>query len=131
MQNLINVDTAGLGIVATIETKDVPKDTHVAITGDAQVDVAGSGDIVIGHVSRAAKAGEEDAECTIETRYKRLFTAKAVGGALAAGALVKAGAPASGNVSTVATTDGSDWELVVGIVWIGAAENAEVTVLGY
>ena len=129
MEILANVE--GLARKATIETAGVLKDQLVKITGDATVDVAGANDIVVGHVSVPAKdITEEDADCTVEFhRFRRIFTAKAVGGALAAGAQVKAAAVASGQ-STVADLSTGDRKLMVGIVWIGAAENAEVTVLG-
>lgn len=127
MKILANVE--GLGIRATIHTTDLAKDTLVAISGDETVDAAGSGDIVIGHISVPSPTGA-DKEGTVEVHgFTRLFTAKAVGGALAAGAQVKAGAPASG-VSTVADLASGDRKLLVGIVWIGAAENGTVTVLG-
>lgn len=119
-----------LAVPATIETAGVLVDQFVKITGDATVDVAGSGDVPIGVVRVPAKdATEEDAECTIETFFSRLFEAKAVGGALAAGAQVKLGAVASGQ-STVADLSTGDRKLMVGIVWVGAAENGTVTVLG-
>ncbi len=130
MKVLANVE--GLAVPATIETAGVPKGANVVISGDATVDVATAADIVIGHVSVPVKdATEEDGACTIETKYKRLFTAKAVGGALAAGAEVQSGAVATGSVSTVKALSSDSRALCLGIVWIGAAENSEVTVLGY
>jgi hypothetical protein len=130
MKVLANVE--GLAVPATIETAGVPQGANVVISGDATVDAATAADIVIGHVSVPVKdATEEDGACTIETKYKRLFTAKAVGGALAAGAEVQAGAVDSGSVSTVKALASDSRALCLGIVWIGAAENSEVTVLGY
>lgn len=128
MQIKANVET--LAVPATMETAGVLADQFVKITGDATVDVAGAGDVPIGVVRVPAKdATEEDAAVTIETFFNRLFTAKAVGGALAAGAQVKLGAIASGQ-STVADLAAGDRKLMAGIVWIGAAENGTVTVLG-
>jgi len=127
----IKANVEGLALTAIMETAGVLADQLVEVTGDRTVDVAGSGGIPCGHVSVPVKdAAEEDGECTIEFhRFRRVFEAKAVGGALAAGAQVKLGAIASGQ-STVADLAGGDRKLMVGIVWIGAAENATVTVLG-
>lgn len=129
MQVTANVE--GLALKATMETAGILKDQFVKITGDATVDVAGSADVPVGHVSVPVKdATEEDGDCTIEFhRFRRVFTAKAVGGALTAGTQVKLGAIASGQ-STVADLSSGDRKLMVGIVWIGGAENATVTVLG-
>ncbi|MEQ1643679.1 MAG: hypothetical protein ABL959_09575 [Pyrinomonadaceae bacterium] len=117
---------------ATIAAAGVLKDQLVKISGDATVAAAGADDIPVGHISVPVKsASETNGECTVEFhRFRHLFTAKAVGGALAAGAQVKLGAVASGQ-STVADLSTGDRKLMVGIVWIGGAENAEVTVLGY
>lgn len=102
----------------------------VKIGGDEIVTAAGSGDVPIGYISVPAKnVLEDNAEVTVQTFFNRTFTAKAVGGALAAGDQVKLGAIASGQ-STVADLSTGDRKLMVGIVWIGAAENGTVTVLG-
>lgn len=129
MQILANVE--GLARRATIAAAGVLKDQLVAISGDATVAAAGSGDTVVGHISVPVKdVTETNGECTVEFhRFRRLFTAKAVGGAIAAGAQVKAGAVSSGQ-STVEALASGDRKLMVGIVWIGAAENGTVTVLG-
>lgn len=130
MKILANHEEATVSVKATIETAGVEADQFVKITGDETVDVAGSGDVPVGYVKVPAKdATEEDAEITVETFFTRKFTAKAVGGALSAGTQVKLGAPSSGQ-STVADLSTGDRKLMVGIVWIGGAENAEVTVLG-
>lgn len=125
-------ESGALAITGTIETAGVPADAIVAITGDNQFDVAGDGEIPIGYVSVPAKdATEEDAEVTVEImRFRRVFTAKCVGGAIAAGAQVKMGAPATGNVSTVAALASGDRKLLAGICLVGAAENATGTFLG-
>lgn len=130
MKILANVE--GLGIRGTIETAGVPQDALVAITGDNQFDVAGDGDIVVGHVSVAAKdQTATDAPVTVEChRFRRRFSAKCIGGAIAAGAQVKAAAPATGNVSTVADLSTGDRKLMVGICIVGAAENAIGEFLG-
>lgn len=127
----IKANVEGLAATAIMQTIGVLKDQLVKITGDRTVDVAGSGDVPVGHVSVPVKSATEDnGTCTVEFhRYRRLFTAKAVGGALAAGAQVKCGAIASGQ-STVEDLASGDRKLMVGIVWIGAAENGTVTVLG-
>lgn len=128
MQVKANVET--IAVPAIIQTIGVLADQFVKITGDATVDVAGSGDVPVGFVRVPAKdATEDNADVTIETFFNRIFTAKAVGGALAAGAQVKLGAIASGQ-STVADLAGGDRKLMVGVVWIGAAENGTVTCLG-
>lgn len=130
MKNRVNIE--GLAVRAIMETAGVPKDAHVVISGDEQVDVATAADIVIGHVSVPVKdAAETDGECTIETKYKRLYDVKFVGGAIAAGVEVQAGAVASGSVNTVKALSSDSRALCLGIVWVGAAENAVGTVLGY
>ena len=129
MKVLANVE--GLAVRATIETAGLVKDTLVNITGDKTVDLAGDGERVDGHISVAVKsATEEDGQGTIETRFKSLVEVKAVGGALAAGALVIAGAPAT-NVSTVKAIGGGTFEKAFGVVWKGGAENALIEVLTY
>lgn len=125
MKVLVNIE--GLGRRATIETADLPKDTLVSITGDEQVDIAGAGDLVIGHISVPAPKGVADGQGTVETRFKTLFTAKAVGGALVAGVEVQAGAPAGTESTVAALTTG----VAVGVVWKGAAANGTVEVFGY
>jgi hypothetical protein len=129
---ILKSESQGLAVTGTIETAGVPQDALVKITGDNQFDVCGSGDIPVGYVSVPAKdATETDAEVTVEMlRFRRRFSVKFVGGAIAAGAQVKAGAPASGSVSTVAALSSGDRSLLVGIVIVGAAENATGEVLG-
>lgn len=128
MQVKANVET--LAVPAIMESAGILADQFVVITGDATVDAATAADVPIGIVRVPVKdAAEEDGECTIETFFNRLFTAKAVGGALTAGTQVKLGAIATGQ-STVADLSTGDRSLMVGIVWIGAAENGTVTVLG-
>lgn len=126
-------ENGGLAITGTIETAGVPADAIVAITGDNQFDIAGSGDVPIGYVSVPAKDDtEEDATVTIEVmRFRRRFSAKCIGGAIAAGTQVKSAAPASGNVSTVADLSSGDRKLMVGICIVGAAENAIGEFLGF
>lgn len=125
----IKANVEGLAVPATIETVGVLADQFVKITGDATVDVAGSGDVPIGFVRVPAKdATEDNAEVTIETFFNRLFTAKA-SGALSAGTQVKLAAISSGQ-SVVADLSSGDRKLMVGIVWIGAADTGTVTVLG-
>lgn len=120
-----------LAVSGTIETAGVTADQLVKITGDNQFDVAGSGDVPVGYVSVPAKdPDEEDAEVTVEIiRFRRKFSAKCVGGAIAAGTQVKAGAVASGQ-STVADLSSGDRKLLVGICIVGAAENAVGEFLG-
>ncbi|MGE3468649.1 MAG: hypothetical protein AB7J13_17155 [Pyrinomonadaceae bacterium] len=119
-----------LAVSGVMETAGVPADALVNITGDYQFDIAGAGEAVHGYVSVPAKdTKEEDAEVTVDmAAFRRLFTAKAVGSALTAGAKVTPGAPATGNISTVKAA-GSD--PVCGVVIQGADENGTVHVLGY
>lgn len=128
MKILANIE--GLALRATIAAAGVLKDQLVAISGDETVAAAGANDIVAGHISvPVADITETNGECTVEFhRFRRLFTAKA-SGALTAGTQVKAAAVASGQ-SVVADLSSGDRKLMVGIVWIGAADGAEVTVLG-
>lgn len=127
----VHANIEGLARRATIAAAGILKDQLVAISGDETVAAAGSGDIVVGHISVPVKdVAETNGECTVEFhRFRRLFKAKFVGGAIAAGAQVKAGAISSGQ-STVEALASGDRKLLVGIVWIGAAENAEGWVLG-
>ena len=128
MKVLANVE--GLAVRATIETAGVPQGALVNITGDKTVDIAGDGERVDGFVRVAVKdATEEDGQCTIETKYKSLVEVKAVGGALTAGAIVIAGAPATGNVSTVKAIGAGTFDKPYGVVWKGGAENALIEVL--
>lgn len=129
MKVLANVE--GLAVRATIESAGLAKDTLVNITGDKQVDIAGDGEVVHGYISVPVKdSAEEDGEGTVETRFKSLVEVKAVGGALAAGAIVTAGAPAS-DVSTVKAIGAGTYEKAFGVVWKGGAENALIEVLTY
>lgn len=128
MKVLANVDTAGLGVRGAIHTTALPKDTMVKIYGDNAFDIAGSGDIVVGHISVPSAAGADN-QGTVETRYKKRFSCKC-SGALTAGTQVKMAA-ASGTESVVADLSSGDRKLCVGIVIVGAGDGGTVEVLGY
>lgn len=126
MKVLANVE--GLGVRGTIHTTDLAKDTLVKISGDNTFDAAGASDIVVGHISVPSKTGADNPG-TVETKYKKRFSAKC-SGAIAAGTEVKAAAPSSG-ASVMTDLSSSSRALVVGICIVGAADGAVGEFLGY
>lgn len=121
----------GLAIRGTVETGDLPKDTLMAITGNATVDKGGANAHCLGRLTVPAKNADE--EGTIETRYKEMFDIKA-SGALAAGEFWKLGAPdgTTGENTAAKFVPGTDAEeRKCGVVWIGASSGGTATVLAF
>lgn len=124
----------GLAVLATIAAL-LAKDTLLAITGDATVDKAGAGAVVVGRLSVPAKTA--GGKGTVETRFKELITIKA-SGAINAGDRVKMAAADGGGIQRVAKwvsqTDlvaGDNAETLLGVCWVGGADGADIQVLTF
>lgn len=120
--------TGHVSVPATIHTADLPKGTIVKITGDATVDLTAAEDEVpVGFVMVPARSA--DGGGTVQTRFQYLVDAECKG-AIAAGDRVKVG-DTDGGVQTfkkwISGTDNPS--LVVGICWVGAADDAVGTFL--
>lgn len=121
----------GLAIPATVETADLPKDTVVAITGDATVDKAAANGTPIGRLSVPAKLA--DGIGTVETKFKELVECEA-DGAITAGDWVKLGAlsPSTGKHTVKTWIEGTDaLKRLYGVAWVGGADEATVKVLTF
>lgn len=139
--------------VAVICAAVLAKDALVKLTADRTVNAAGAGDIVIGRVLKPAR--EAGGGGTVETHFKELITVKA-SGLLAFGDRVKMAAPDGGGIQRVtkwtpqsvtvttlvdsdltnpyvtgATLAGDSPDLLVGVVFVGGADGADVQVLTY
>jgi hypothetical protein len=121
--------------VAVIVAAVLVKDTLVKLTGDKTVDKAGADAVVIGRLVKPAR--EANGTGTVETRFKELITIKA-SGALVAGDRVKMAAADGGGIQRVtkwiSQTDaaaGDKPDTLLGVVFVGGADGADVQVLTY
>jgi hypothetical protein len=120
--------TGHVSVPATIHTEKLPLGTYVKITGDATVDlIAAEDEVPVGFVMVSTKAA--DKKGTVQTRYQYLVDAECKG-AIAAADRVKIG-DTDGGVQTfkkwISGTDNPS--LIVGICWVGAADDAVGTFL--
>lgn len=111
----------------------VVKDALVAITANNTVNAAGADAVVIGRVTKPARAANEKG--TVETRFKELGKMKA-SGAIAAGDRVKmAAADGQGNqrvtkwISQTDAVAGDKPDTLLGVCLNGGADGADVDVL--
>lgn len=123
--------TEFLGMPATIVTGNLPKDTLMAITGNRTVDKAGANANAIGRLVVPSKT--DGGLGTVETKFKELIECKTAA-IVAAGALVKLGAPDGTTGENTVTTwvSGTDgFERLYGVVWNGAASGGVAEILTY
>jgi hypothetical protein len=122
------LSTGHVAVPATIETANLAKGVFVKVTGDGQVDqIADEDDISVGFVLVPARAAGGTG--TIQTRYQYKADAECKG-AIAAGDLVKHGDTDDGVQTFKKWISGDDdASLIVGICWVGAADDAVGTFL--
>lgn len=126
----------GLAVPATVETGGLDQDTLVKITGDATVDKAGANDKAIGTLRVPAKNDDEIG--TVETPFKALIEIEA-DGAVVAGAWVKIGAVGGTSGEQTAKTwtegtalaDNDSDKALLGVCWVGGADEAKIQVLTF
>ena len=131
----VRAQVEGLGILAIFAAL-LAKDTLVSITGNRTVNKAGADAVVIGRVSKPAKAVNGNG--SVETRFKELIEIKA-SGAVAAGDRVKLAAADGVTGENRATkwtsqTDavaGDKPDSLFGVCWNGGADGATIEVLTY
>lgn len=128
---LLKAQQEGLAVPATVETANLPVDTLMAITGDAQVDKAAADGMAIGRLRVPAKTA--DGTGTVETRFKELVSMEA-DGSITAGAWVKLGAlsPTDGAHTAKTWVEGTDTlKMLYGVAWVGGADEATVQILTF
>lgn len=124
----------GLAVPATVETGGLDQDTLVKITGDATVDKATADSDAIGTLRVPAKNDDEIG--TVETKFKELIEIEA-DGAVNAGDWVKLGALNAGAQTAKAWTEGTaaadndSQKRLLGVCWIGGADEATIQVLTF
>ena len=124
----------GLAVPATVATAALAQDTMMKITGDATVDKAAANEDAIGTLRVPSKTANGTG--TVETKFKELIEIEA-DGAVAAGDWVKLGA-LNGTTQTAkvwtegtASADNDAQKRLLGVCWVGGADEATIQVLTF